>query len=347
MRVDPAVRERITKAVDFQEPDRVPIWDALQNVAVYERFAPGVPFPECAAIACEKLGIDATYGCMEPVTGTGRRGSRVDAGQTAWRTEPRFRTLDELLDYRPGRLDAREIEDRTHARHQRMQQVYGPSVMYLPQNGGFGFLPGYDTQTFTFVAQAMAQDASLLARFWDRQMEQAVIKNTVTARERIAPVVQCCEDVAYKTGLMVSPAVLQRHFFPRLRQVIAPLKAAGIKVIWHSDGNVMDVLDDAVECGIDGINPIDPSAGMDIGAIKQRYGNRLILVGNVGLGHVLSRGTPDQVRRDVRRCIRAASKGGGHILQCGDGQVMPDCPLDNVIAYCDEARTFGSYPIAT
>ncbi|GAF77369.1 unnamed protein product, partial [marine sediment metagenome] len=73
--------------------------------------------------------------------------------------------------------------------------------------------------------------------------------------------------------------------------------------------------------------------------------NRLILVGNVGSSHVLRFGTPHQVREDVRRCIRAASPGGGHLLQCGDGQVMPDVPLANVLAYVEEARRYGTYPI--
>jgi len=68
-------------------------------------------------------------------------------------------------------------------------------------------------------------------------------------------------------------------------------------------------------------------------------------VGNVGRSHVLRWGTPDEVRQEVRECLRAAGPGGGHILQCGDGQVMPDIPLENVLAYFDEAHRSGTYPI--
>ena len=345
MRLDPAVVSRITRAANFHEPDRVPIWESLQNTAVYNRYAPGVPFPECAAIACQELGIDATYGCMEPVEGTGTFGTEIHAAGTVWRPEPSLRLPEDLAHLLPPEPDANAIEDRALAEHERMQQTYGSQVMYLPQTGGFGFLPGYDTQTFAVLATAIAEDISSAARLWDRRMEHAIIRNEVIARNALTPIVQCCEDVAYKTGLMVSPEMLRSHFFPRLRQVIAPLKAAGIKAIWHSDGNITDVLDDAVECGIDGINPVDTSAGMDIGAVKKLYAQKLILVGNVGTNHVLSLGTPGEVREDVRRCIRAAAKGGGHFLQCADGQVMPDCPLENVTAYCDEAHRFGRYPI--
>jgi len=189
------------------------------------------------------------------------------------------------------------------------------------------------------MAMAMVEDVPAMERFWDARVAESLARNRITARHKLTPVIQCCDDVAYKTGLMVSPEILREHFFPRFAQVIAPLKEAGIKVIWHSDGNIMDVLDDAVEIGIDGIDPIERQAGMDIGVIRRKY-PRLILVGNVDSA-ALAFGTPDEVRADVRRCIRdAAGDGGGHLLQCDAGQVMPDATLENVTAYLDEAHSF-------
>ena len=345
MQVNPLLLGRIVAALEFREPDRVPIWESLQHQAVYDHCAPGAPFPECAAIACEMLGIDATYGCMEAVTEERREGSRIHTAQTIWETEPVFRTLDDLREYRPGKVNESDLEERVLAHHSQMQELYGPNVLYLPQDGGFGFLPGYDAQTLSVIAVALHEDLPALERFWDACAEHAAIHNSITAKHRLTPVVQCCEDIAYKNGLMVSPEVLREHFFPRFALATAPLKAAGIKVILHSDGNIMPVLDDIVAWGLDGINPVDPSAGMDMAEIKQRYAGRLILVGNVGAGHVLEFGTPEQVREDVRRCLREAAPGGGHILQCGDGQVMPDIPLPNLLAYLEEARESGRYPI--
>lgn len=339
MRVDPAVVERITRAIHFQRPDRAPIWESLQHQAAYDHFAPGAPFPECAAIACERLGIDATYGCMQAVQGRRTEGATVYAGQTAWWTTPALNSLADLRAHRPAPINERELEEQLLQSHHAEQALYGPKVLYLPQNGGWGFLPGYDARTFDVVAAAIAEDLPALERYWDQNLERAIVRNSILARHRASPLVQCCEDVAYKTGLMVSPGLLRDHFFPRFEKAIAPFKQAGIKAIWHSDGDISSVLDDAVACGIDGINPVDPSAGMDLGEIRRRY-PRLILVGNVGLGHVLTFGTPDQVRRDVRRCIRQAGPDGGLLLQSGDGQVMPDVPLENLLAYCDEAVNF-------
>ncbi len=345
MQVNPVILGRIVAALEFREADRVPIWESLQHQAVYDHYAPGVPFPECAAIACEMLGIDATYGCMEAVTEERQEGNRIHMAQTVWETEPVFRTLDDLREYRSDGWSKSRVEEWMLANHSRMQELYGPNVLYLPQDGGFGFLPGYDAQTFSVIAAALYEDMPALERFWDARTEHAALHNSITAKYRLTPVVQCCEDIAYKNGLMVSPEVLREHFFPRFAQATAPLRAAGIKVILHSDGNIMPVLDEIVAWGIDGINPVDPSAGMDIAEIKQRYAGRLILVGNVGVEHVLEFGTPEQVREDVRRCLREAAPGGGHILQSGAGQVMPDIPLPNLLAYFEEAKEFGRYPI--
>ena len=345
MQVDPAVIERIARAVHLLEPDRVPIWEALENQQVYDHFAPGVPFPESAAIACERLGIDATYGCMAAVSEDKVEDGLVQAAQTVWRTQPRFHSISDLRDVQYYRPDERRIEEQVLAAHECAQSLYGPHTLYLPQNGGWGFLPGYDSQTFTVFATALAEDLPAVERLWDMNMEHAISRNTVTARHHLAPVIQCCEDVGYKTGLMVSPGLLREEFFPRFRQVIAPLKTAGIKVVWHSDGDISSVIGDAVECGFDGLNPIDPSAGMDLGALKAQYGNRLFFVGNVGREHCLRFGTTEQVRADVRRCIRDGGPGGGLLIQSGDGELMPDTPLENALAYLDEVHRSGRYPL--
>ncbi len=78
---------------------------------------------------------------------------------------------------------------------------------------------------------------------------------------------------------------------------------------------------------------------MDIGAIRARY-PELLLVGNVDGTKTLPFGTQEDVRQEVRHCIRATGSRG-HLLQCGCGQIMPDVPLENVIAYLDEAHRFG------
>jgi hypothetical protein len=338
MSVDHQVVERVSKALHFERPDRPPVWEMIESPAVYEYYAPGVPYPECATITCEKLGLDATYGCYPPAQQRVGSGD-VLSGETVWATEAVFHDMEELRSFKPSRPNEKLMEEQILSNHAANQKIYEPHTMYLPQNGGWGFLPGYDAQTFNVVSIAIMEEIELLERYWDHRMELGIIINGITAKHKLSPVIQCCEDVAYKTGLMVSPEILRKQFFPRFKQVIAPLKQGGIKVIWHSDGNIMPVLDDAIECGFDGIDPLERTAGMDIGDIRKKYGKKLILVGNVD-SQVLTFGNEAEVRKAVRECILAADAGGGHFVQSDAGQIMPDVPVGNVIAYIDEVRKF-------
>jgi len=142
MSVKAEVVERIARAINFEHPDRAPIWEMLQNRAVFEHFAPGVPFPQCAVMACEKLGIDATYGCYQVAEQTQADEHHKVAGQTVWDLMPRFRTLDDLRRWRPGKINERLLEEQMLEDHHAQQNLYGPNTMYLPQNGGGGFFRG-------------------------------------------------------------------------------------------------------------------------------------------------------------------------------------------------------------
>ena len=76
----------------------------------------------------------------------------------------------------------------------------------------------------------------------------------------------------------------------------------------------MAILDMIVGTGIDGLNPIEPQAGMDIGLLKERYGKRIALVGNIDCGYLLSQAPAEEVRRVTRETIRRAAPGGGYYL---------------------------------
>jgi uroporphyrinogen decarboxylase len=105
-------------------------------------------------------------------------------------------------------------------------------------------------------------------------------------------------------------------------------------VIQHTDGDVTAVLEDLVEAGVDGLNPLE---NMDLAAVKKRYGDHLVLVGNVD-SRVLSFGTPEAVREAVRENVRAGWGQGGHWLDTSAGEFMPDVPLENALAYFAAAK---------
>ena len=108
-------------------------------------------------------------------------------------------------------------------------------------------------------------------------------------------------------------------------------------VFLHSDGNLNSVMDEIVNCGFDGIQSLQPSAGMDIQEIKEKYGDRLCLWGNIDLDYIMCFGSREEVKADVRRTIDIAGPGGGFILSTCNTMV-DIIPPENIFAMMEEAE---------
>jgi uroporphyrinogen decarboxylase len=146
------------------------------------------------------------------------------------------------------------------------------------------------------------------------------------------------DDIAYTDGLMVSPTMLKKYFFPWLKRIGDLARSHGKPLIYHTDGLLYTVFEDIIACGVDAIHPIEPKA-MALAEVKQRYGDRLCLIGNVDVD-LLARGTPEQIRQVVRQSIEQAGYNGGYIV--GSGNSIPDyVNFDNYIALLKAAREFG------
>jgi uroporphyrinogen decarboxylase len=118
---------------------------------------------------------------------------------------------------------------------------------------------------------------------------------------------------------------------------------AGMPFILHSDGKLWSVLDDLISLGLDALHPIEPKA-MDINRVKQRYGDQLALFGNIDLSYTLTRGTPDEVREEVRRRIRDLAPGGGYAVGSSNS-IAHYVPLENYNAMREATFEYGRYPI--
>lgn len=92
------------------------------------------------------------------------------------------------------------------------------------------------------------------------------------------------------------------------------LQNKGAKAIKHCNGNLWSILDMLADTGIDTLHPLDPIAGMDIGLVKPKHGDRICVVGHIDCGELLIFGTPAQVKQAVIDGIDKASTGGGHIV---------------------------------
>jgi uroporphyrinogen decarboxylase len=136
------------------------------------------------------------------------------------------------------------------------------------------------------------------------------------------------DDIAFKSGPLMSPDWLRQHYFPRLARVIAAWHACGIKVLFHSDGNLNLILDDLVAAGIDGLNPIEVLAGMDIADIHRRHPH-LFMAGGIDVSQLLPFGSPGEVKDAVKRAIDDAE---GRIMIGSSTELNNEVPLANFLA---------------
>ncbi len=348
--LNPDVYDRIVAAACFEEPDRVPIWDYIDNWRVIEYFAPGEKDPLKAIVKTyHGLGIDLCRGfgaCYTPqdegrVLGAGPAQRKI-SGYTLWNNPP-VKTVEQLAEYHvqpPSPEKVREYIER----NKKLCQAFAPHTMWVPGcNVGFDIY--YAVTDFKTYALAIHKAPHEIRRIAMERNQASLEYVKAAAKEKLSPLFFIGEDIAFKTRPMFSPQYLKKEFIPLLKNLTQPLKQAGIKVIFHSDGYLPDqLIDELIKAGVDGLNPIEPIAGMDIAHLKQKYYGKLILVGNLDCSQTLPLATPQQVARETIKLIKTASPGGGHFIG-SSSEITPATPLQNILTFYRTIHRYGRYPL--
>jgi uroporphyrinogen decarboxylase len=152
------------------------------------------------------------------------------------------------------------------------------------------------------------------------------------------------DDYADKNSTLMSPRHFKQFILPGLKRCVDAAHEAGAYVVKHTDGNIMAILDMIVGTGIDALNPLEPQAGMDIARIKEQYGDRIALVGNIDCGYLLSQAPAEEVREITRYTIQVAAPGGGYCLSSSNS-IHSSVKPENLMAMVETLRECGEYPI--
>lgn len=142
---------------------------------------------------------------------------------------------------------------------------------------------------------------------------EMAIKRNRQLREAGISVSLLCSDYCYNSGPFLSPEMFSQFIQPYLAKIIAANRSAGLFSIKHTDGNIMPIIDQMVDAEPDALHSIDPMAGVDIREVKEKYGDRICLVGNVHCA-ALQTGTDEEVRESAEYCMTWAKPGGGYIF---------------------------------
>jgi uroporphyrinogen decarboxylase len=148
--------------------------------------------------------------------------------------------------------------------------------------------------------------------------------------------VMLSDDYGTQRGMLLSPGQWRKFVRSLLTEIYALAKKHGRTVFYHSCGNVFSIIGDLIDIGLDILHPIQPEA-MDVFQLKREFGRHLMLCGGIRTQDLLPRGTPAQIRGEIRRLKEVMGKGGGYILEPGI-TLQADVPKKNLIALIEEAR---------
>ncbi len=147
------------------------------------------------------------------------------------------------------------------------------------------------------------------------------------------------DDFAFNKGLFVRAEQLERQWRPHFDRILQPAREANVPVIFHSDGKVDQAVEMLLEMGISCITPMDPS-GVDYREYKKRYGHRVCLQGNIDLVWPLTKGTPEEVERNVKEHMDVLKPGGRWIA--GSSHSIVNCiPHENFVAMINAIHKYG------
>lgn len=345
--------ERVRTILSDGTPDRPALFDLLRNNAVLEYYSgkslaedtPGTIYGAVRNI------LDSTRSVRFPsVEGEERRpdGTVIIRRQwTTWTKRPRYPTVDEAEASLQGSI--RSLEERLandSSSDKRDAQNIRASVEGILDKLGYdfaffspGYTPGlmvytsYGLETFSYL---LADNPEIIPRYLELNTELNVRRIEHLSVADISPGVFVGEDIAYKGATLFSPTYLRKEFMPRLERIVDAYHKRGLAVMFHSDGNLMEIVDDLVAVGVDILNPIETIAGMDVAEIRKKHKN-LVLAGGIDVSQLLPLGTPQEVATETRKLIEIAGPG---VLVGSSTELHNDVPLGNFKAMADTVQNY-------
>lgn len=341
-------RERVLASLRFELPDRVPVALGFfdQALAGLGTTPPEAVFPldvrflEFEPPARQDGFLDYLAALPDDVYLGNPKQLRT---YHEWRYHPerpgagrlrRVRSLGDLVDlalpdFRDSRRH-RHLAARTRSWHAEGYAVAGGP----PHLGGELFEMAARLRGFeTFMADLVRRPA--LAHALLDRLADLLLANVRLLAEAGIDILLLDDDVAMPTGLIIGPPAWREFFKPRLARAIRAARemAPEILVFYHSDGDVTRLLPELLEIGVDVVNPLQPDC-MDAAAIRRVFPRRLAFWGTVGTALLWDRGSPDQIRAEVRHRRQTLGPTGLLLAPAYD---IDFAPLENVRAFVETA----------
>jgi uroporphyrinogen decarboxylase len=337
--------KRIMTAMELKEPDRIPILEVIIDPKVYKSI---LPEAKSQTDFEEYFELDAVC-CGAYFANTWQDGKyfkdewgvlyKQGPEQVSHPVKGHIEKMSDLKRYNPPSPD---LAHRLGKLPELVKKFKNKKAIIFHQRAAFmwsAYLAGIDNLLADFLLEP---------EFANELLDTVLEVNIPIARKAVkagADIILLGDDYAANNGPLFSPAVFREFIMPRLKKMVEAIHEEGGKVIKHSDGNLWQIIDKIIETGIDGLNPIEPAAGMDIGEVKKKYGDKVCLIGNIDCSELLPNGSREDVIEAVRECIFNAGKNGGFILSSSNS-IHSSVKPENYLTMIEAAKEYGNYPIS-
>lgn len=351
-------KERVLKAIEHREPDRVPLGFGAWR--------------EVSEALCQKLGLDATceWGHFQEFPEALLRRLHIDLRVVRAR----------YLGPPPRQLEDGSYIDMWGIHQSKENYPIGHPLAHVSRVSDIGSYPFPDPDAFdyehyaevcerfegyavcggdwspffTMALEMMGTERFLMALRLTPDVAHALLtriadyyyetsRRMFEAAKGKLDIFFMGDDYGTQRGPFISPNDFREFVAPHLRRLYGLAKSYGLKVMHHSCGSVRALLPDLIELGLDVLDPVQVrAAGMDILTLKREFGSRITFHGSIDTQRTLPMGSVEDVQAEVLHRLRHVAPGGGFILS-GTQDYISDIPLENIIAVYDTAYESGWY----
>jgi uroporphyrinogen decarboxylase len=371
-------RERFHKAVNHEEPDRVPLdyW-TTETAYINLRDHLGITAPEThrwglfslwktSEELLKRLQVDFRHVHMktsasfvpQPLPDGSdedefKFGSKVvgEYTETTYFPWADFTEVEQVEEFEwpdpeePSRMDGvRELAKHLHEETDYAVTGYGSGpwgIVEMPAH----FMRGFDK----FLVDLLKRP-DLARAMMEKCLKHAIEMNRVFLDEvgDYLDVFQFGDDLGHQSGLVQSPRIYRSMMKDLHKKLYDDIhrRAPHVKTLHHTCGAIEPLVQDLIDVGVDILNPIQPLAkGMDSANLKEKYGDKITFHGGIDIQHVMSvHGTIEEVRTEVDTRIEALAKDGGYILAPAHN-IQSESTPQKILELYDYAAKKGTYPI--
>ncbi len=334
-------KERLLTALRVQQPDRVPLFDFLFQKPMYEALIGHKPdgYNGRDAVSCAlALNHDGVWLPFGGFSGFQPRylekNVYVDEWGTTYETSASSWPIDAPIDYpiksRADLIKYRPPDPTLPGRDEQIVEAKKVNTDDLALLGGVAgpltttwLLMGYEN-----IALSLYDDPEMLTECFKMSNEynKEAARRSVTAG---CHGMWLSEDLGDSNAGFMKNEHFRKLLLPYIAELAEYITNLGVPVLLHSCGCINQYLDDLAQTKIASVHPLQRTAKMDLRAVKEKYGKRFCLIGNIDSSRTLPYGTPDDVATEVRAAIDAAAPGGGYVL-ASDHSLHDGIPIENI-----------------